>query len=150
LLADVLEDIPETEPVVVFCRFIADLEAVHAAGNRLGRRVCELSGRRDDLVAWQSGEAPILAVQYQAGSLGISLVRARYGIFYSLSWSLGEYQQARARLARPGQTRPVTFFHLIAVDTIDEVMLRALGGKAEVIQAVIDHLKSRKETCKSG
>jgi SNF2 family DNA or RNA helicase len=143
LLADILEDIPEAEPVVVFCRFIADLEAVHTVGNRLGRRVCELSGRRDELATWQSGGAPILAVQYRAGSLGISLTRARYGIFYSLSWSLGEYQQARARLVRPGQTRPVTFFHLVAVDTIDEVMLRALEGKAEVIQAVVDYLKTK-------
>ena len=31
LLADTLEDIGKDEPVVVFCRFHADLDAVHEA-----------------------------------------------------------------------------------------------------------------------
>jgi SNF2 family DNA or RNA helicase len=55
----------------------------------------------------------------QAGSEGISLVRARYAVYYSTGFSLGLYLQSRARLHRPGQTRPVVYYHLVVRDTVD-------------------------------
>jgi SNF2 family DNA or RNA helicase len=102
----------------------------------------ELSGRRDDLAAWQEAERPgVLAVQIQAGGLGVDLTRARYSIFYSLSFSLGEYQQALARIHRPGQTRPVAHIHLVARETVDEKIMGALERRAEVVTFVLDELR---------
>ncbi len=104
LLADTLDDIGPNEPVVVFCRFHADLDAVHEAAKSPGFESLELSGRRDELKRWQSGDAQVLAVQISAGGVGVDLTRARYSIYYSLSFSLGEYDQALSRVHRPGQT----------------------------------------------
>ncbi len=141
LLQDTLEDIGPNEPVVVFCRFHADLDAVQEACRELGYQSLELSGRQDDLKLWQEGEAPVLAVQIGAGGVGVDLTRARYSIYYSLSFSLGEYDQALSRVHRPGQTRPVEHIHLVAKGSVDEKIIRALERRAEVIQAILAEVK---------
>lgn len=152
LLADTLEDIGPDEPVVAFCRFHGDLDAVHEAAAANGQTSVELSGRRDELKAWQDGGAQILAVQISAGGVGIDLTRARYSIYYSLSFSLGEYDQALSRVHRPGQTRPVEHLHLIARDTVDTRIMRALEKRAEVVQSILDEIqhahRKGKATCR--
>ncbi len=69
------------------------------------------------------------------------MTRARYAVFYSLGYSLGDYQQARARLVRPGQERPVTFVHLLARGTVDERVMQAIEAKADVVEYVLKLLK---------
>lgn len=137
VLLELLEDLHDTEPVVVFCRFIHDLEAVHTVGAALGRQSLELSGRRNELREWQSGTAPLLAVQVQSGGVGIDLTRARYCVFYSLGFSLGDYLQARKRTHRPGQTQNVTYLHLIATDTIDAQIYTALENREEIVETIL-------------
>ncbi len=140
LLADTLEDIGPNEPVVVFCRFHADLDAVHEAAKTAGFQSLELSGRRDELKRWQAGEAQVLAVQISAGGVGVNLTRARYSILYSLSFSLGEYDQCLARTHRPGQLRPVLHIHLVAKHTVDERIQRALDRRAEVVGSILQEI----------
>ena len=137
VLGDLMEDLSDEEPIVVFCRFHHDLDAVHTVASALGRSSLELSGRRNELQDWQSGTAPILAVQIQSGGVGINLVRARYCVFYSLGFSLGEYLQARKRTHRPGQDRSVTYFHLIATKTVDEDVYKALEARQDVIESIL-------------
>jgi SNF2 family DNA or RNA helicase len=145
LLADTFEDIGAGEPVVVFCRFHADLNAVHEAAKTAGFQSLELSGRRDELKRWQEGEAQVLAVQISAGGVGVDLTRARYSIYYSLSFSLGEYDQALSRVHRPGQTRPVEHIHLVARNTVDRKIMRALEKRAEVVEAVLAEIQGGAE-----
>ena len=138
-LADVLDGLAGDEPVVVFCRFVADLEAV--AGTA-GAGYRELSGARNELAEWQEGGGRVLGVQVQAGSVGVNLTRARYAVFYSLPISLALYQQARARLVRPGQEgATVHLIHLAAAGTIDERIHRALLAREEVLSVIIDEFK---------
>jgi SNF2 family DNA or RNA helicase len=141
LLRDVLEDIDAVEPVVVFCRFHKDLDAVRGIARELGRRSLELSGRRDELRQWQSSEASVLAAQIESGGLGVDLTRARYAIYYSLGFSLGSYEQSLSRIHRPGQTRPVEYVHLLAKSTVDEKVMAALAARADVVNAVLQQLK---------
>ncbi len=145
LLADTLEDIGPNEPVVAFCRFHADLDAVHEAAKAAGYLSLELSGRRDELKFWQDGQAQVLAVQISAGGVGVDLTRARYSIYYSLSFSLGEYDQALSRVHRPGQTRPVEHIHLVARNTVDVKIMRALEKRAEVVEAVLAEIQGGAE-----
>lgn len=136
-LADLMEDLNDEEPIVIFCRFHHDLDAVHTVAAALGRASLELSGRKNELPAWQSGAAPVLAVQIQSGGVGINLVRARYCVFYSLGFSLGEYLQARKRIHRPGQSHNCTYYHLIAKDTVDEAVYKALEARQDVVESVL-------------
>jgi len=142
LLEDTLEDIGGEEPVAVFCRFHADLDAVHEAAKSLGYTSLELSGRRDELKQWQDARGQVLAVQISAGGVGVDLTRARYSAYYSLSFSLGEYDQALSRVHRPGQGRPVEHIHLVARGTVDEKILRALEKRAEVVEAILAEIKN--------
>lgn len=138
-LEDLLQDTPKDEPIVVFAQFHDDLNTIERVSERLGRRYAELSGRRDELEAWQAAERDILGVQIQAGGLGIDATRASIGIYYSNTYALAAYEQSKERLHRPGQARPVQFYHLIARDSIDETLYRALRGKKNLADYVIEH-----------
>ncbi|MGC8793984.1 MAG: SNF2-related protein [Bryobacteraceae bacterium] len=143
LLRDVFEDLDAQEPVVVFCRFHRDLDAVNRVAEEGGRRSLELSGRTDELQRWQAGEAPVLAAQIDSGGLGVDLTRARYAIYYSLGFSLGSYEQSLARVHRPGQRRPVEYIHLVAEGTVDEKVMAALARRADVVNTVLQQLKGQ-------
>jgi len=143
-LVELLDDlgVPGGEPAVVFCRFHPDLDAVHAAAEKLGQQSLELSGRRSEWQTWQKDPSspPVLAVQIQAGGIGVNLTRARYSVFYSLGYSLGDYEQALARVHRPGQTRKCTHVHLISKGTVDEHVYKALQDKADVVEYILRKL----------
>lgn len=145
VLQDRLEDLPATEPVVVFCRFRADLDDVAAAARELGREYAEVSGERKDLERWQRGDATILGVQMQSGGVGIDCSRACYAFYYALGFSLGDYEQSLARLRRPGQTRCVRYYHLVCEGTVDEQVYAALRERRNVVDAVLNKLSPRKE-----
>lgn len=143
-LQDRLKDMPATEAVVVFCRFRSDLDDVAAAARELGREYAEVSGERKDLERWQAGDAVILGVQMQSGGVGIDCSRAAYAFYYSLGFSLGDYEQSLARLRRPGQTRCVRYYHLVCNGTVDEQVYAALRERRNVVDAVLQKLSPRK------
>lgn len=143
-LEDRLSDLAAIEPVVVFCRFRTDLDDVRAAAAELGRPYAEVSGREKTLERWQAGDATILGIQIQSGGVGIDCTRAAFAFYYSLGFSLGDYDQSLARLRRPGQTRCVRYYHLIATNTVDEQVYAALRSRRQVIDSVMERL-TRKE-----
>ena len=136
LLADLLEDMGKDEPVVVFARFTHDLEVVHRVARRLELSSYEISGARKELSLWNENGG-VLAVQIQSGGLGIDLTKARYAVYYSLGFSLGDYLQSRARLHRQGQERPVEIIHLIAAHTVDEKVMAALAAREQVVESIM-------------
>jgi len=144
LLEEILEDIDEHEPVVVFCRFQHDLDEVKAAAERLSRTYGEISGRSktalSDRAELQDG-IQIAGVQIQAGGVGIDLSKSHYGIYYSVGYSLGDYEQSLARIHRPGQTQPVIYYHLVAAGTIDEVIYGNLKNKKDVVNSIMETRK---------
>lgn len=144
LLQDILEDI--SDPVVIFARFQHDLDVIEAVAGKLGKRYKELSGNRKELGpnATYPAECDVLGVQIQSGGVGIDLTGAAYGIYYSLDRSLGTYDQSLARLDRPlpdGTSRPVTYYHLLAEDTIDATIYRALDERRDVVESLSNLMK---------
>ena len=63
---------------------------------------------------------------------------SNHAIYFTLPYSLALYDQSKARLYRPGQTRPVSFVHLIVEGTIDELIYQSLMRKRGLIDAVKD------------
>jgi SNF2 family DNA or RNA helicase len=127
---DLLADL-DAEPIVVFCRFLADIDAVLAACEEAKIDAVELSGRTTDTYVkwWQGGGSQVLVVQIDAGATGLDLTRARIGVYYSAGFSWISYAQSRKRIHRPGQTRPVIYYHLTARGTVDETVLKVLNRK---------------------
>jgi SNF2 family DNA or RNA helicase len=143
-LADLLEDLDE--PVVIFCKFRHDLEVAASVCKSLGKSWSELSGSSKQLSEWQEGATSVLIVQQQSGGCGIDLTRSAAAIYFSLSHSLGDYEQSLARLRRPGQTRTVRYWHLVATGTVDESIYAALDNKRDVADEVYRRLTRRKES----
>lgn len=77
-----------------------------------------------------------------SGGIGINLVNAAYSIFYSRTFSLEHYLQARARNHRGGSKEAghvkITHYDLVCSGTIDELIVNALANK----QAMSDKLLS--------
>lgn len=138
-----LENLPPREPVVIFCRFINDIECVSRVLANLGRSFSELSGRKKELDKWQRGDTVALVVQQQAGGLGVDCTRACYAAYFSLSHSLGDFEQSLARLRRPGQERPCRFYHFVCEDSVDRTIYNALQSKRDVVEEVLSRLTRR-------
>jgi SNF2 family DNA or RNA helicase len=142
-LQDWLEDLPKDEPLVVFCKFRRDLDSCAKVLATAGRSCSELSGRIKQLEAWQRGETNALVVQQQAGGVGVDLTRCCMAVYYSLSHSLGDFEQSLARLRRPGQNRPSRFVHLVVEDSVDRAIYEALQEKRDVVEEVLSRLQRR-------
>lgn len=139
LLGEMLQDLTG-EPVVVYGRFHTDLDAIHRACAVAGSSSSELSGRRSELDAWQNGGTQVLVGQVQAAGMGIDLTRAAIVIYYSTGYSLNDYEQSRARVLGPMQTRPVMLYHLLVENTIDEAIFAALRARKDVVASVVEQL----------
>ena len=151
-LEELISGIEPSEPVVCFTRFRHDCVVVNRVAERLGRRYCELSGSRKDALndrAELVDGAQVVGVNIQSGGVGVDLSKARYAIYVSVGFSLTEYDQSLARLHRPGQTRPVVYYHLIADDTIDEYVYRALWKRKQVIESILETLNDRRKSDES-
>jgi hypothetical protein len=140
LLTEVLEDIDPEESVVVFCRFVPDLDTVRTIAQRLGRPFAELSGRRSDGLTQDATlrlDHGVTAVQIQAGGTGVDFTKAAIAIDFSVGYSRIDFEQSRKRLHRPGQERPVLFIHLIAEKTVDEDIYTSLADDNFTIESVM-------------
>ena len=123
--------------MVVFARFQNDLDVIARLAQKMKRPHFEISGRVKNLDEWNE-RGGVLAVQIQAGGLGLDLTAARYCVYYSLGFNLGDYLQSIARLHRPGQTSLVDYIHLVASESIDEIIVEALAAKEDVINRILE------------
>lgn len=140
VLRETLVDLGD-EPTVVFCRFRSDIARIRELCTELGLTHGELSGAEDSVLtetATMRDDIQIAVVQEQAGGSGVDFTRACIAIYYSISFSLTDYDQSRKRLHRPGQKRHVRYFHLIAEGTKDEVVYEALKNRRDIIEAVLE------------
>jgi SNF2 family DNA or RNA helicase len=100
-------------------------------------------GESDDCVdRWNNGHIRVLLAHPASASYGLNI---QYGgsviVWYSLTWSLEFYQQFNARLVRQGQCNTVRIIHLVASGTIDDVVMRVIGRKADGQAALLSYLK---------
>ena len=138
-ISNLMQELPESEPLVVFVRFTADGIRIRREAADLGRKAFELSGAQNQLAEWQKDDTgSVLVAQIQSGGVGVSMVRACYGVYYSQTLSNLLYKQSLARLHRPGQTRPVTFIHILARGTVDERVYGMLGKKEEIVRGILE------------
>jgi SNF2 family DNA or RNA helicase len=145
LLEECLLDLDSDTPAVVFCRFHTDLDAVHITCENIGRGCLELSGRLNQLEEFKEGGGPILAVQIQSGGVGVDLSRAAYSFYYTPTYDGGAYEQSLRRTRRPTKHQHGSYFyyHLVAENTIDLDVYRALVNKKKVADSVLEGIKGQ-------
>jgi len=142
----VLDDLIEAangKPVMVFYFYKHDLSRLREHLKKLKPRVLETS---KDITDWNNKKIQVMLVHPQSAGHGLNLQSGGNIItWFSLTWSLEIYQQANARLDRQGQTESVIVHHLVTEGTIDEDVMRALSGKAEGQNALLEAVKARIE-----
>lgn len=93
---------------------------------------------------WNAGKIPILLAQPQSVAHGLNLQATRAAvIWHSLTWDLEVYEQFIRRVWRQGQKERVFVHHVIAKDTIDELILKMLQKKDTTQRALLTALKEQ-------
>lgn len=143
LLMDTLNDIDRNEPLVIFARFRHDLERLRARLTKEGYKVAELSGRRNELKAWQQGHFDTLIVQLQSGSEGVNFTwcgdrQCKYCIFFGKDFRWEKHEQSLSRIHRPGQKETTFFITLVMTETIDEKIEKTLAQRGNLLKSVME------------
>lgn len=139
---EALEELIEQaqSPVLVFYEFKADLEDL---AKLKGAR--QLSGSKD-IEDWNAGKINILLAHPASAGYGLNLQEGGHiVVWYGLTWSLEQYQQANARLYRQGQKDTVFIYHILAKGTADEDVKKALEDKDMSQSALLNALKERRD-----
>ena len=66
-------------------------------------------------------------------------------IWFGNTWSLELYMQFNARLYRQGQAYPVTVHHILTTGTVDEKIIKALDGKKQTQDGLMQSIKELME-----
>lgn len=147
LLEEVLNDLGD-QKVVIFARFLAEIEAIKGLLESRKTRYQFIDGsvplnERGEVVRefQEEPDCKVFVAQIQTAGLGITLHAASVAVFYSLDYSFANLDQARARLHRIGQKNAVTNIYLITKGTVDTKVFQALGKKQDVARLVVDNWK---------
>ncbi len=145
-LMDIIEA-ANGKPVLIFYSFKHDLTRIQEFLKKNKLKGQELDGS-EDIKKWNNGEIPILLLHPASAGHGLNL---QYGgnivVWFGLTWSLELYQQANARLHRQGQKQTVIIHHIIARDTVDEDVIKALTNKEVNQNVLLEAVKARCIQC---
>lgn len=149
---DALEDIIDTcldeeKKVVVFARFVPEIEAIAAMlkKKKIGYALIygATTDRADQVKKFQEDpEVKVFIGQLQTTGMGLTLTAANVAVFYSLDFSYANYEQSRARIHRIGQKQKCLYIHLVGKGTVDEKILNALKHKGDIAKIMVDDWRS--------
>lgn len=135
-LLDMLE-VLSGAPVIVVYQYKHDLEAIQ----EICPTAVEFTPKRID--DWNEGKIPVMAMQLRSGSHGLNLqAGGNHLIWYSLTYSHESYAQMNARLHRTGQTKGVIIHRILAKDTIDEAIAKAIVDKSSLQQMLLEYMQN--------
>jgi SWI/SNF-related matrix-associated actin-dependent regulator 1 of chromatin subfamily A len=75
---------------------------------------------------------------WKAAGVGITLTAASNIAALDLPWTPGDLMQGRDRIHRIGQTKPCTLHYLVALQTIEQKLVKMLQKKTKILNAVLD------------
>lgn len=143
-MEDILDSaVAEGQKLVIIARFLLEIRAICKELDGRGLRYACITGEVQDRAAQvaqfqNDPDVPVFVGQIATAGLGLTLTAASTMVFYSLDYSMSNYEQAKARIHRVGQRNPCTYIHLIAKGTVDEKVLTALRNKADLAKALVD------------
>ena len=128
---------------LVFYNFQHDKDRLIQALTSTKLRVRVYSQAQDE-ADWNAGKIDILLAHPASCGYGLNLQQGgHHAIWFGLTWSLEQYEQANKRLHRQGQEHPVVIHHLIVQGGMDETVIEALKSKGDMQNALMAALKAR-------
>lgn len=147
-LEDIIDEVTASgKKLVVMARFIPEIEAIKKLlvdkGLRFSIITGEIKNRANEIAKFQNDVDVLVFVgQIATAGLGITLTAASTMVFYSLDYSMSNFEQAKARIHRTGQKENCTYIYLIASNTVDKKIMRALKNKVNLAKSLIDDYKN--------
>ena len=148
-LIETVESLSEGDKIIIFCEYMATVEAMKVAFAASGIRCVTLVGadsgakRQKAIDAFQSDPAVTVFIgTTSAAGVGITLTAANYVAFASLPWTPALMRQAEDRAYRLGQLRDVLVLIPLIPGTIDEGIWRLLESKQETEQDVVEAVRA--------
>lgn len=145
---DALESIIEEAngmPVLVAYHFKSDLA-------RLLKRFPQgrhLDKNPQTITDWNKGKIPVMFAHPASAGHGLNLQDGGNILaFFSHDWSLELFQQIIERIgptrqAQAGHNRPVFIHHIVAKDTLDEIVMARRDSKREVQDLLMEAMRAR-------
>lgn len=147
-LEDIVDDVTSSgKKLVIMARFIPEMEAIKKLLFKKNLSFSVITGdvkdRADEIAKFQN-DADVLVFlgQIATAGLGITLTASSTMVFYSLDYSMSNFEQAKARIHRTGQKENCTYIYLIAANTVDEKIMKALKNKVNLAKSLIDDYRS--------
>lgn len=141
-LCELLEKL-EGQQVVIWTSFV---ETMGQISQQLGKSSSMVYGsqaaKQKAIDEWMSGKTQYVIQNPQSGAHGLNYQHnACVCVYYNPDWSWELRSQSQDRIHRIGQTKPVTAYHILAENTIDELIYKATEDKRALCDAVMEHLK---------
>ena len=146
-LENIIDDVTSSgKKLVIMARFIPKIEAIKKLLNDKKINFSIITGnvknRADEISKFQNDADVLVFLGHIAtAGLGITLTASSTMVFYSLDYSMSNFEQAKARIHRTGQKENCTYIYLIASNTVDEKILKALKNKVNLAKSLIDDYK---------
>jgi SNF2 family DNA or RNA helicase len=139
-LKNLLEEIGN-EQVIIWCNYKQEITTLltELPGSRA--IWSETDDRNETIRDFQASRFQFLIANSASCAHGITFVNCCYNVYFSLNYSYELHEQSLNRCHRIGQKRPVFYYYLLADNSIDSVIYKALGQKQDVSNHVLNYLK---------
>jgi len=140
---DVLEDLllsHKRKKVVIFARFKWELRKIAELCDKLKISYI-LNIKGDEWMTYQSNPKVKIFISQISKGISMDLTSASIAIFYSLDYSAKHLIQAKDRVHRTGQSKPVLYQYLIMDNSIDREVYKRLQRKRSLASSIIDDWK---------
>lgn len=148
-LIETVESLAQGDKIIIFCEYMATVEAMQSALVAAGIACVTLVGadsgakRQKAIDAFQNDpDVTVFIGTTSAAGVGITLTAANYVAFASLPWTPALMRQAEDRAYRLGQKRDVLVIVPLVPGTIDEGIWRLLESKQETEQDVVEAVRA--------
>ncbi len=148
-LIETVESLSEGDKLIIFCEYMATVDAMRQAFNAAGIACVTLVGsdsakrRQAAIDAFQNDPAVTVFIgTTSAAGVGITLTAANYVAFTSLPWTPALMRQAEDRAYRLGQKRNVMVIVPLIEKTLDDGVWKLLQSKQETEDDVVEAVKS--------
>lgn len=153
-LSDILDTaMAEDKKLVIMARFVAELDAIQELLEKKKIGYAAVRGgvkdREEEIRRFRHDEnCRVFMGQIAAAGLGITLTAASAMVFYSLDYSMSNFEQAKARIHRAGQKEKCHYIYLVCKGTIDCKVLYALQKKVNLAKMLVDDYRKGRNPLK--
>jgi len=140
-LKSLLEEIGNQQ-VIIWANFKAEIQDLLTELPGSKALWSENADREEAIKSFQDGKTQYLIANPMSAAHGLTFVNCCYAVYYSMNYSYELQKQSEDRIHRIGQNKKCTYYSIIAQNTVDELIHKAVNKKADLNKTILEHLKN--------